>query len=333
MMVQFKIKYLVLGLVLFFLSHTEPYAQEAQSRDVSYTVVLHGGAGSYPENVTEEKRELYERTFNRILKIAKAMLESGRESIDVVEACIILMENDTLFNAGKGAVFTADGKHTLDASLMNGKNKEAGAVAGLMHTMNPIRAARLVMDSSVHVLLSGAGGDEFAEKHGLRQVENTYFNVKSVKDSWLNDVEQSKHGTVGCVVLDTYGNLAAGTSTGGMSMKKYGRIGDSPIIGAGTYADNETCAISCTGHGEYFIRYAIAYDIHARMKYGGVNLAVAAAGVRSLMDDKNISGGFIALDKNGNVAKIFNTNGMLTGHLDENGISIKIYQSEISEKK
>ncbi len=305
----------------------------SQSSSGDYVVLIHGGAGSYSEDyVTAEKRAEYEKTFTEILLKADSMLRDGARSVDVVQACIVMMENDPLFNAGKGAVFTADGIHTLDASIMEGKTCRAGAVAGIKHTKNPIKAARLVMDSSVHVLLSGAGADEFAERHGLKQVKNSYFDTYQRKQNWEKRKNLEKHGTVGCVVLDSYGNLAAGTSTGGMSMKRYGRIGDSPIIGAGTYADNETCAISCTGHGEYFIRYAVAYDLHARMKYKNISLGEAAAHLRVFMNEKKINGGFIAVDRKGNIAKVFNTHGMLTGELTKNGIRIKLYENEIIQK-
>ncbi len=314
-----------------------PYSQ-AQSGNLKnktgYTALLHGGAGSYsPELMTEERIALYESSMTKILRLAENMLKSGSTAVEVVEACIMLMEYDTLYNAGRGAVFTADGKHTLDASIMDGETREAGAVAGLMTTRNPIRAARLVMDSTEHVLISGKEADKYAASKGLHQVENTYFDTGEGKASWLEDLKNSKNGTVGAVVQDIYGNIAAGTSTGGMSMKRYGRIGDSPVIGAGTYADNETCAISCTGHGEYFIRYAIAHDLHARMKYKGDNLLTAAADLKEFMDEKMINGGFIAIDAQGNIAKIFNTRGMLTGQIDESGISIKIYENELIQKK
>lgn len=324
--------------VLFFIfslwTTTSMQAQAVNEKATDYVVLIHGGAGYYGAgHLSTESKDRYIKSFTAVLSHAQEMLQGGATAVDVVEACIVMMEDDSLFNAGKGAVFTAGGKHTLDASIMDGSDCSAGAIAGVKHTRNPIKAARLVMDSSEHVLLSGAGADKFAEKQGLEQVKNTYFDTYKRKKVWESRSGEHKFGTVGCVVLDIHGNLAAGTSTGGIAMKRYGRIGDSPIIGAGTYANNKTCAISCTGHGEEFIRYVIAYDLHARMKYAGMNLEKASTTLLEFMNEQAINGGFIAIDKDGNVARQFNTYGMLTGQLTRKGIKIKVFKKEIFHHK
>ena len=230
------------------------------------------------------------------------------------------MENAPLFNAGKGAVFTHQGTNELDASIMNGTNLNAGAVAGVRNIKNPITAAKHVMNSSDHVMLAGGGASKFAEKEGLELVDTSYFYTERRWKSLQRRLNDEKNGTVGCVVLDKAGNLAAGTSTGGRTNKKYGRIGDSPIIGAGTYANNNTCAISATGHGEYFIRYTVAHDISALMEYKNLPLQKAADKV---IKDKLVKaegdGGIIAVDKFGNVTFSFNTKMMFRGFAKSSG--------------
>lgn len=239
------------------------------------------------------------------------------------------MEDSPLFNAGKGSVFTEEGIVEMDASIMDGKTGMAGAVAGVHNIKNPILAAREVMSNSKHVMLTGDGADKFAFKQGLEMVDSTYFFTERRWKSYQNDKDK-KHGTVGAVALDKYGNLAAGTSTGGMTYKMKGRVGDSPIIGAGTFADNNTCAVSATGHGEYFIRNVVAYDISVLMKYRNMNLIDAADEV-VLNKLVNIGGdgGIIAVDKEGNYTMTFNTSGMYRGVVTSEGIlQVDIYENQ-----
>lgn len=237
---------------------------------------------------------------------------------------LIILKTIRFFNAGKGAVLTHDKKAELDASIMEGKTLNAGAVAGVTTIKNPISAARKVMENSPHVLLSNEGANKFAVEQELETVENNYFyTVKSInRIEKVLEKEKSikKHGTVGCVALDMAGNLAAGTSTGGMTNKMFGRIGDSPIIGAGTYANNNTCAVSCTGHGEYFIRYAVAYDVSALMEYKSLSLNEAVSYIiHDKLKNAGGTGGLIAIDKYGNISMQFNTDGMFRASYTENG--------------
>lgn len=294
-----------------------------------YVLVIHGGAGNItPQNLPPDKASQYETKLTGVLRVGDSILKAGGTSLDAVEACVRMMEDCPLFNAGKGAVFNAEGKNEMDAAIMDGKTGLAGAVAGVSTIRNPITAARTVMEKSGHVLLSGKGAEVFAAENGLEIVSPDYFFTRERWDSYLKAKANAdslsaldrKHGTVGCVALDNYGNLAAATSTGGMVLKKYGRIGDSPIIGAGTYADNATCAISATGHGEFFIRNVVAYDISALMKYKGLPLAEAANEVIMIkLKNQGADGGIIAVDKNGNIAMPFNTPGMFRGFVKADG--------------
>lgn len=283
-----------------------------------YVIVIHGGAGSITrEYMTPEKEKLYEQKLNEALDAGEAILKAGGSSLDAVDAAIRVMENAPQFNAGKGSVFTELGENEMDASIMDGKTGNAGAVAGVKHIKNPIAAARLVMDSSKHVLIVGDGAEKFWLSQGMELTDPSYFFTE---DRWKSYMKRKEHGTVGAVALDKEGNLAAGTSTGGMTNKMTGRIGDSPIIGAGTYADNESCAVSSTGHGEYFIRNVIAYDISALVKYRGLKLQHAC---QYLMLEKlrkqGASGGVIAVDRDGNIAMEFNTSGMFRGYRKSDG--------------
>jgi beta-aspartyl-peptidase (threonine type) len=295
-----------------------------------WVLVIHGGAGGPARGTMKpEKEKQYTDSLNKALQIGSAILSSGGSSLDAVEAVIQFMEDCPLFNAGKGAVLTEEGKAELDASIMDGKTGKAGAVAGVTTIKNPIIAARTVMDKSPHVLLIGKGAEAFAKAQGLQIVDPSYFITNERLDAWkaakqkeqppppvkpAKDSSQDKHGTVGAVALDSRGNLAAGTSTGGMMMKMSGRVGDSPVIGAGTYADNNSCAVSCTGHGEYFIRYVAAYSVAVQMEYQGKPLQDAA---NFVIFDKlkplGGEGGLIAVDKNGNIAMPFSTNAMFRG--------------------
>lgn len=299
------------------------------------TLVIHGGAGTIRrENMTPEKEKAYEAALRHALDTGFAVLEKGGKSTDAVIAAIMVMENNPLFNAGKGAVFTEEGKNELDASIMDGSNLMAGSVAGVTTIKNPITAAYAVMTRSEHVMLIGQGAEKFATEQGLEIVDPSYFVDSTRYRQWMKlkdeagkrttwydpAIKERKFGTVGAVALDQYGNIAAGTSTGGMSNKKYGRVGDAPIIGAGTYANNTTCAVSCTGWGEYFIRLAVAHDVSAQMEYGGMSLRQA---MDSVIMKKVVrlggDGGAIALDRQGNFEMTFNTSGMYRGYIQKKG--------------
>jgi len=296
---------------------------------VKYALGINGGAGNItPANLNAEKAAQYKLKLTEVLRHGDSILKAGGTSLDAVEACVRMMEDSPLFNAGKGAVFTAEGKNELDAAIMDGKTGMAGAVAGVTTIRNPITAARAVMEKSEHVLLTGKGAEAFAAEKGLEMVSPDYFFTQSRWDSYVKakanedsiTAIDKKHGTVGCVAVDSYGNLAAATSTGGMMMKKYGRIGDSPVIGAGTYADNATCAVSATGHGEFFIRNVVAYDVAALMKYKGLSLAQAANQViMEKLKTMGGIGGIIAVDGKGNVAMPFNSQGMFRGYINSGG--------------
>ncbi|HKJ80003.1 MAG TPA: isoaspartyl peptidase/L-asparaginase [Prolixibacteraceae bacterium] len=290
-------------------------------------IAIHGGAGIIAKSeMAPEKEQLYKQKLNEALDVGYGLLRDGQPATDVVVAVIEILENSPLFNAGKGAVFTSEGKIELDASIMEGKNLNAGAVAGVQDIKNPIKAAREVMENSNHVMLSGKGASEFAQKQGLEMANKKYFftksRYKSLKELQKRErqrTEKDNSGTVGCVVLDKNGNLCAGTSTGGMTNKKFGRIGDSPIIGAGTYADNKTCAVSCTGHGEYYIRLAFAKDISALMQYKNLQVGEACRLEIKKLTELGGTGGVIAVDARGKVALEFNTSGMFRGYINAQG--------------
>jgi beta-aspartyl-peptidase (threonine type) len=292
-----------------------------------YALVLHGGAGVMSEkSMTPVIQKEYLVVLNRALQVGDSVLSAGGTSMDAVESTIMVMEDSPLFNAGKGAVFTHDGTVELDASVMDGKTLGAGAVAGIKDIKNPIRLARTVMEKSEHVFLTGNGASQFAVEQGFKLVPNSYFYtdkrlqqlqelLKNEREAGIND----KHGTVGCVALDTYGNIAAGTSTGGMTNKKYGRVGDSPIIGAGTYANNNTGGFSCTGHGEYYIRLGFSRDISAMMEYMKMDVQKACLAEIEKLTQLGGTGGVIGLDKSGNIAMEFNTSGMFRGYIKSTG--------------
>jgi L-asparaginase / beta-aspartyl-peptidase len=292
------------------------------------TLVIHGGAGTITRaNLTQEKEKAYLAKLQEALDSGFAVLEGGGKSVDAVIAAIKILENSPLFNAGKGAVFTHDGRNELDASIMDGSTLMAGAVAGVTTIKNPIIAAHAVMTRSEHVMLVGQGAEMFAEEQGLEIVSPSYFfdstrykQLLKLKENVSDIGVEKKFGTVGCVALDSHGNLAAGTSTGGMTNKKYGRVGDSPIIGAGTYANNLTCAVSATGWGEYFIRLNVAHDVHALMGYA--NLSIREAGdsvVLKKLPRLGGDGGIIALDRQGNFTMPFCSEGMYRGYITKRG--------------
>ena len=292
-----------------------------------YVLVIHGGAGTIlKENLSVEKELQYLSKLEDALFVGAEVLKNGGSSLDAVTKTIMALENSPLFNAGKGAVFTEEGVNEMDASIMDGKTGGAGAVAGVRNIKNPILAARAVMEKSQHVLLTGAGADDFAKDQGLDIVDSSYFFTERRWKSYekvraKQKVENEKHGTVGAVALDLHGNLAAATSTGGMTYKMKGRVGDSPIIGAGTYADNSTCAVSATGHGEYFIKNVVAYDISALMKYKDISVKEAANYViLDKLKQLNADGGIIAVDSLGNYTMTFNTAGMYRGVITSDGL-------------
>ena len=313
-------------------------AQEAKKKTM---LVIHGGAGTITrQSMTAEVEKQYREALELALKTGHAILAKGGSSLDAVEATIRVMEDSPLFNAGKGSVFTHDGKNEMDASIMDGRTKAAGSVAGVTIIRNPITAARAVMEKSEHVMMVGRGAELFATQQGLEIVDPSYFwterRWKSLQNELMKEkpravldfADEKKFGTVGAVALDQKGDLAAATSTGGMTNKKYGRVGDAPIIGAGTYAENESCAVSATGHGEFFIRWTVAYDIAALVKYRGLSVAEAGNEVihKKLAPVKG-EGGVIILDRQGNFAMPFNSEGMYRGNIGTDGVPhVAIYK-------
>jgi L-asparaginase / beta-aspartyl-peptidase len=304
---------------------------KASETKQEWAIVMHGGAGGISrENITPEMDKEYRASLLIALNTGKKILAEGGTALDAVEQTIRIMEDNPLFNAGKGAVFTHDGKNELDAAIMDGSSLSAGAVAGVTDIKNPITAARYVMTKSEHVLLTGAGASQFAKEQGLEIVPPSYFYTERRFNELQEILKKEKNGTVGCCALDKNGNLAAGTSTGGMANKRYNRVGDSPIIGAGTYANNRTCAVSGTGHGEYFIRWTVAHDISALMEYKGLTLKEAS---ELVVNDKLLkaggSGGVICVDKSGNISMPFNSKGMFRGFATADGKEgIFIYKDE-----
>jgi len=302
-------------------------AVRAESEPVPLTIVIHGGAGALePGRYTPEEEIAYKAKLTEALDAGYAVLENGGAALDAIEIAIIIMEDSPLFNAGKGAVFTREGKNELDASIMDGETRNAGAIAGVTRIKNPILLARAVMEKSEHVMFARDGAEKFAKEQNLEFVPKKYFHTEnrwnSYKRALKAEKEQKqgalpadfKYGTVGAVALDSKGNLAAGTSTGGMTLKRYGRVGDAPILGAGTFADNNSCAVSSTGHGEYFMRLTIARDICAQVEYGGASVEAAANDViHTRLQDLGGDGGVIVLDAHGASAMVFNTAGMFRG--------------------
>ncbi len=334
-----------------------PQLQSPQSPRLGF--MIHGGAGVIRRgDLTPEREKEYRAKLEEALIAGYKALQAGRSALDAVEIAIKIMEDSPLFNAGKGAVFTADGKNELDAAVMNGKDLMAGAVAGLHRVKNPISLARAVMEKSSHVMMIGDGAETFAKQTGIELVEEKYFWTQERWDGLQKVIQREKEkekqqekdkkaptkqvsaidpdlepvnrfGTVGAVALDKEGNLAAGTSTGGMTYKKYGRVGDVPVIGAGTFANNQTCAVSATGDGEYFIRLSVAKDISAIMEYQAQPIQSAADRVvQTKLENLGGKGGIIGIDKFGNMAISFNSEGMYRAYIDKNGKSvIDIYKN------
>ncbi len=327
------------------IDNTENPSEEIIETKAEFAIIIHGGAGNIlKKNMTAEKEAAYNAKLEEAIRVGYDILKNGGSSLDAVQKTINVMEDSPLFNAGKGAVFTNAGTNELDASIMDGKTLNAGASAGTTTVRNPINLARAIMDNSPHVMMAGTGAETFANEQGLNIVEPSYFytenrmkslnRVKSAEQEKQNedakmenkqafydaDIKAAKFGTVGCAALDKNGNLAAGTSTGGMTNKRYGRVGDAPIIGAGTYANNNSCAVSSTGWGEYFIRAMVAHDISALMQYKGLTLKEAAREViQKKIPDLGGDGGIIAVDNNGNMVAEFNTSGMYRASMNASG--------------
>ncbi|WGK65916.1 isoaspartyl peptidase/L-asparaginase family protein [Croceiramulus getboli] len=332
----------------------ENTAETTPSSDTpNFGLVIHGGAGTIlKKNMTDSLEMAYKAKLEEAIRAGHQILEAGGEAMEAVTAAINIMEDSPLFNAGKGAVFTHEETNELDASVMDGATLNAGAVSGVTRIKNPIDLAVKVMDDSPHVMLAGQGAETFAQEQGMTLVDPAYFftqkrfdalqRIKEREQTELDHdgdsktaftdpfIKDAKFGTVGCAALDKNGNLAAGTSTGGMTNKRWNRIGDAPIIGAGTYANNATCAVSSTGWGEYFIRAMVAHDISALMEYKGMSLQEAAQLViQKKVPDLGGDGGIVAIDHQGNVAMEFNTAGMYRAHMDKEGnLTIGIYEKE-----
>ncbi len=312
--------------------------KETGGSEKKWSLMIHGGAGTIErDNISPEKDAEIRAGLNRALEIGSKVLSKGGTAMDAITAAIIALENNPDFNAGKGAVFTWNKTNELDSSIMDGSDLSAGAVAGVTATKNPILLARAVKDNSPHVMLSGTGADQFSREQGLEQVDPGYFStprrLRQVERLLAKQVSVTnadyKFGTVGAVAMDSAGNMAAGTSTGGMTGKRWGRIGDSPIIGAGTYADNRACAISATGAGEYYIRLGVAHEICARMRFEGEDAKTAADHVIGELGDIGGTGGVIVAAPDGSFAWSYNTAGMYRGKTNSEGVKmIGIYGDE-----
>lgn len=306
-----------------------------------FAIALHGGAGTVARHLlNEEKQKEYEAGLKAALNAGYRVLEFGGSSLDAVVAAVAILEDCPLFNAGKGAVFNHEGKHEMDASIMNGADRTAGAVAGVKNIKNPVLLAKAIMEKSEHVFLMGDGAEIFAKQQGITFEDDAYFHddfrYEQYKEALEADRIQLDHSaagdrkfsTVGAVALDVHGNIAAATSTGGMTNKKYGRVGDTPLIGAGTYASNETCGVSCTGHGELFIRQVVAHQVHSMMKYGHQSLSQACEQVvmKDLVEIEG-EGGLVAIDKESNIVFSFNSSGMYRGYKKSDGTEmVAIYR-------
>lgn len=295
---------------------------------MKYTLAIHGGAGTITRSqMSETQEQNYRNALSNALKAGELILKKGGTSLDAVEQAVRSLEDNPLFNAGRGGVFAHSGKHEFEASIMNGQNRLAGAIAGVKNVRNPISLSRLVMDKSDYVFMSGLGAEEFGRKCNVKFEEDEYFytehryaQLMEIIDServLIDHSSEQKFGTVGAVALDVHGNLAAATSTGGLTNKRYGRLGDSSVIGSGTYANNNTCAVSCTGYGEYFLRAVVAYDVSCLMEYKGLSLAEAC---KYVVNEKLVEmggeGGLIAADAKGNISLTFNSEGMYRGMIN-----------------
>jgi beta-aspartyl-peptidase (threonine type) len=318
---------------------TLPMATETSASDAPVGLVIHGGAGTIERSaMTPEREAAFREALETAVRAGHERLIAGDSSLEAVRTAIRLLEDSPLFNAGKGAVFNADGENELDASVMTGQDRNAGAISSVRRVRNPIDLAIAVMEKSPHVMLSGSGAETFAEEQAITLVDPGYFHTEfrweqleraRARELSGTPMVQDFFSTVGAVALDQAGNLAAGTSTGGMTNKRFGRVGDSPIIGAGTFADNDSCAVSATGHGEYFIRWVVAYDICARVAAGATLADAAHAVVNGVLVEAGGSGGIIAMDPRGNIAMPFNTPGMYRASIDVDGkVTVAIYGDE-----
>ncbi|MEP0546693.1 MAG: isoaspartyl peptidase/L-asparaginase [Rhodothermales bacterium] len=335
---------LSVALLAFVPASAQPVDDAPPADEARYVLAIHGGAGVIERgSMTPEREAAYRAALEEALRAGHAVIQNGGSALDAVTAAIPLLEDSPLFNAGRGAVFTSEGTVELDASIMSGETLAAGAVAGVKHIKNPIRLARLVMEASPHVMMTGDGAEAFAAQHDVETVPNEYFYTESRREALDRVQERERNasgdagrtpeawqmtGTVGAVARDQRGHLAAATSTGGMTNKRFGRVGDAPIPGAGTYADDRTCAVSATGHGEYFIRLAVAHDVSARMMYLGESVAEASrAVIHERLGELGGTGGVIAIDGEGRVAMPFNTPGMFRGTIDADGnVTVEIYR-------
>lgn len=316
-------------LIVSNLQSATPAADRLPQRKLEYALAVHGGAGIEPDRMTAEQRAAWEKSLAAALERGRTILADGGTALDAVEQVVRLLEDDPLFNAGRGAVFNSAGAHELDASIMDGRTKACGAVAAVRTVKNPVSLARLVMTETRHVLLIGDGAEQFADEmehtHKIERVENSWFSTPKRRADWQRAVEREKQrkdqepakGTAGCVALDRHGDLAAATSTGGLTNKRFGRVGDSPIIGAGTYAENATCAVSCTGTGEEFIRAAIAFRVSALMSFKDLLLEEAVREAVAVLPHD--AGGLIAVAADGSISMQMNTTGMARGAADSSG--------------
>ena len=331
--------YGVLSFCVFLFSWMCLVPVTAQGQDGSSSetaLVIHGGAGSItPDGMGDTQEEAYRTALRTALGEGNEVLQEGGSALDAVEAVITTMESDTLFNAGRGAVLTSEGTVELDASIMDGKTRNAGALTGVKTVKHPIRLARAIMEESYHVMFAQDGAEAFAQQQGLELVENDYFITEARRSGGTEAADppgDEKFGTVGAVALDADGNLAAGTSTGGISDKKFGRVGDSPIIGAGTYAHNESCAVSATGQGEFFIRGVAAHSIASRVRFGDLSLGEAAQATVDEIEQLGGVGGVIVLDREGNMAMPFSTQGMFRAYVTPDGeTAVRIFDQEDGE--
>ena len=327
----------LLAVAAFFLAGCQAVPEpQAVAPEGGWRLAIHGGAGVITRgSMTPEQEAAFEAGLKQALEAGAEVLRNGGSAVDAVQAAVIPMEDNPIFNAGKGAVFTAAGTHELDASIMDGRNRNAGAVAGVTVVKNPILAARAVMDELEHVMFAGPGADEFARLHGLESVPNTYFDTdwrRQALDRVLETQARTaadKHGTVGAVAIDKDGNLAAATTTGGMTAKTAGRVGDSPLIGAATYAENGVCAVSATGHGEYFIRVGVAKTICDRVKLAGERIGDAAQVALDEVAELGGDGGVVLIDGDGHPDFVFNSEGMYRGWIDADGSWTAIYGDEV----
>ena len=324
-------------------NHSEQSNQNKMPVTGKFAIALHGGAGNIEKmNLTEEQKKEYLSVIDSALRVGYEFLKTGGSSVDAVEKVIQILEDNPLFNAGKGSVFSHDGRNEMDAAIMDGKTLDAGCVAGISQIKNPISLAKLIMRKSSTVFMHGQGAEDFAKEKGMEWIDTSYFFTQHRWDQLQESLKkgngmeldhgnddkssnsksnsEGKYGTVGCVALDQSGNLAAGTSTGGLVNKRFNRIGDSPIIGAGTYAENMVCAVSCTGRGEDFIRNVIAYDIAAQIKYQNMNLFDAVSNsIQTKLKGNGGRGGCVAIDYKGEIVFNFTTTGMFRGYIDTNG--------------